>query len=182
MSVSWRRKRRTADEWRKRFTDDEWALIRHVPVDAYLVVATAEGSLDSTAGRTFIGLPELIKNPLHRALAEEITVADSLTNELEFQMQEIGVVSGAERMRTPATAIRLKATKAILKEKLTSADYQGFLASVGVSMYLLATSSGPAHGGSPENISSAKEKALTAFVEFYEIDPLAIHAEQPRWL
>ena len=101
----------TVQVMREKFSDAEWALVRHVPVDAFLMVALSDGDLDKEELASFGGEivhAEGLFNPLHREVALDIR-GGHLEEELKFQLAE-----SASEMTA-----RVGRTKTMLQTKLT---------------------------------------------------------------
>ena len=155
---------------REKFNDEEWALARHVPVDAFFMVALADSDLDEKETASFadeLTHAEGLFDPLHREVAEDLDMArgGQLKQELEFQAGE-----NASEMRA-----RVEKTKVMLKGKLTPDEYQNFIASAVITGMKAARAAG---GGGllprQETVSDEEKNALVAFMTAYELDPSAL--------
>ena len=110
---------------RERFTNEEWALVRHIPVDAFIFVASADNKIDAKEHEEFLWTLEHgaeIPNPLHSEIASDIAAGGQVAITAEQQFIEAESVEDLEA--------RINRSKAILKEKLTRDEYQAFLLSV----------------------------------------------------
>jgi hypothetical protein len=158
---------------RERFTEDEWTLVRHVPADAFLMVAMSDGTMEDEEQAVFaqeLTSAHLLMNPLHREVSEDLDMnrGGHLSEELQFQVAE----TAAEMVP------RIARTKTLLKEKLTEDEYQGFVGSVFVTGLKVARSAGGQKGGifrkETGPISDEEQKALVTFATAYEVDPQAL--------
>lgn len=155
---------------RERFSDEEWALVRHVPVDAFLMVAMVDGRLEEEETDSFadeLTHAEAMVDPLHREVAEDLDMArgGKLGEELAFQAAE-----DAAQMKS-----RIDGTRAMLREKLTADEYNSFVASSMITGMKVARAAG---GGRifhrKEKVSDREKTALAAFAAAYELDPGAL--------
>lgn len=155
---------------RERFSDEEWALARHVPVDAFFMVALSDAKLEEKEIASFadeLTHAEGMIDPLHREVAEDLDMGRGrqLQPELEFQAAE-----NAAQMQ-----VRIANTKTLLREKLTQDEYQSFIASAAITGMKAARATG---GGGlfhrKETVSDEEKTALMAFITTYELDPSAL--------
>lgn len=157
----------TVQVMREKFSDAEWALVRHVPVDAFLMVALSDGELDKEELASFGGeivQAEGLFNPLHREVAEDIR-GGHLEEELKFQLGE-----SASEMTA-----RVGTTKTMLQTKLTHDEYQSFIASVFITGAKVARAAGGGGLlGRKNKVSDKEKKALAAFALVYGLDVKAL--------
>ena len=147
------------EEWRERFSDDEWELVRHVPMDVFYMVAMADAELGAKEAEVLareLATAAELKNPLHRAIALDIGAGDHLSEEVRFEAWQGG----------PDMKERMDRTKALLKDRLTPEEYASFFGSVLVTGIKTAWA-----GTSGQAEMDEKEAmALTAFATEFEID------------
>jgi hypothetical protein len=158
----------TVQTMRAKFSDEEWALVRHVPLDAFLMVALADGTMDPKEAGSFaeeVATAEGLFDPLHREVALDIR-GGHLAEELSFQAQE-----NATEMRA-----RIDRTKTMLQSKLTPDEYQHFIASVFITGTKVARAAGGSSGlfGSKSAVNDMEKTALTAFAIAYGLDLKAL--------
>ncbi len=157
-----------------RFTDEEWALVRHVPFDAFLLAALSDGELDPKEIEPFtdeIANAERLRNPLHREVASDIR-AGHMPEELALQARESA---------TDMTA-RIEKTKTMLQEKLPRDEYQDFIGSCFVTGLKVARAAG-GHSGRfrhKDPVSDEEKAGLAAFAISYGLDPNALEQYQSR--
>lgn len=154
---------------RERFTDEEWALIAHVPFDAFLFGALADGEVEEDEVNAFtetLRRAADLKDPIHREIAL-YWAAEGMAGqgeELAFQLSESG----------SAMQDRMAKTKGVLQEKLTRQEYQGLFQSVWLNAMDVASRSKEKKGHwwnrKEEAISDAEAKALATFAATWEID------------
>ncbi len=160
---------------RERFTDEEWGLVRHVPWDAFILVSLADKNVEEaevTAFTETLDRAVTLTDPLHREIALEWAQGglEAMGDELRFEMTE-----KADAMRT-----RFDRTKAILKDKLTRDEYQGFVLSVTINGLAVAA----AAGGKKKKMFHKEEKpiseeeagAVAAFATMFDVDMAALQA------
>lgn len=159
---------------RERFTDEEWGLVRHVPWDAFILVALADKKVEDAEIAAFtetLDKAVTLTDPLHREIALEWAQSggQAVGEELQFEMTE-----SAAAMRT-----RFDRTKAVLKDKLTRDEYQGFVLSVTINGLAVAAAS---TGGKKKMfhkqkpISEEEATALAAFATAFDVDMAALQA------
>ena len=139
----------------RKFTDEEWALLLFLPVDAYYMVATADGGLDHDVtvmfGKLLDGASMLPNQLLSNLMGD---VASGGLSDL------LKIVSCESQ---PEKSARMDRTKAILKNRLSPEQYQRLLGLVLVMAQQMAkAASGPA--------GSQKRQSLLSFTERYEAD------------
>ena len=138
----------------RQFSDEEWALLLYLPVDAYWLAAATGDGLDRSAtamfGRLLDGAHTL-PNQLLATLAGD--VASSGTAEL---LRILSVESPGAR------ASRMARTKSILRQKLSPAQYQRFLGLLLVMAHQMAKAAGM--------LSDRQQRALCSFADHYELD------------
>lgn len=154
MSRRWLRRRPRAPEvdWRDRFSDEEWAQIRHLPVDVYYLDPLLDAKVDDNHAGWFIeerAPSSMLNDSLHRALVEDLG-PDRLPEEMRFQRRETD-----EEFRP-----RLQRTRELLKDRLTAQELQSFIGSVlitAVKVYGLRMT-GPAQFEAAESSLDAEDE------------------------
>lgn len=137
------------------FTDEEWALLMFLPVDAFWLAAATGDGLDRSATAMF-----------GRLLDGAFTLPNQL---LAILVGDVGSSGQAELLRivsaepAHARSARIQQTKAVLQKKLSPAQYRRFIGLVLVMAYQMAKAAG---GG----LDSRRKHALAAFAGGYEVD------------
>jgi len=151
---------------RERFSDEEWTLVCHVPVDAFMFAALADQKLDEKEIEAFVdtiaNAPTII-DPLHREVALTFATrgAEAIGSELVFEATE----------SLSAMDDRFERTKKLLKDKLTTDEYQSFLGSVVASGVMVAQASGKRHlFRKKKTVSDDEAAALATFAMRWEVD------------
>lgn len=109
----------------ERFDDEEWELLRHLLYSAFSFATMADGKVEPrelAAIADMLNHPETIEDPLHSELARDYQVRGDAGIRTEQAFQ------GTETQ--DAVLARFTRTKAVLKDKLTAAEYEQFLTSV----------------------------------------------------
>jgi hypothetical protein len=154
---------------RERFTDEEWRLVVHIPFDAFIFAAMADGNVEDTEVQAFVETLEkapMIKNDLHREilLHHASSGAVGIGAEITFEMKE----------SVAAMDERFARTKPILKQRLTATEYQEFFRSVFINALAVAGSSREKkkHAWSRKQppISKKESDALAVFAMKWDID------------
>jgi hypothetical protein len=159
---------------KERFTDEEWRLVLHIPFDAFIFAAGADGNVEETEVKAFLQSLEkapMLTNDLHReiALHHAATGTVGIGAEITFEMKESG----------SAMDERFDRTKRILKQRLTPAEYQDFFKSIFLHAIAIAGASHekkrPFHKAPPP-INDKEAKALNLFAMKWDIDTSFIKA------
>jgi len=152
---------------RERFTDDEWALVRHVPFDAFVLAALADKKVEPEEVAAFTKTLEMaptLSDPLHREIAMDWVASgvDAIGEEVGWELRE----SGSDMLE------RNRRTKSMLKDKLTTDEYQSFVLSVTLSgMAVAAASTGKKKiFHKRKAISEEEAGALAAFAAVFDVD------------
>lgn len=148
---------------RERFTDEEWRLVVHVPFDAFIFAAMADGTVEDGEVQAFVDTLQkapMIKNDLHREILLHHAAGGTVGvgAEIAFEMKE----------SVTAMDERFSRTKRILQERLKSSEYQDFFKSV----FLNAVAVAGASTEKKKHVWSRKEPPISK----KESDALAIFA------
>ena len=138
----------------REFSDEDWALLLYLPVDAYWLAAATGDGLDRSATAMFGRLLDgayTLPNQLLATLVGD--VASSGPAEL---LRIVSVESPGAR------ASRMARTKSILRQKLSPAQYQRFLGLLLVLAHQMAKAAGM--------VSDRQQRALLSFASQYEVD------------
>lgn len=141
-----------------RFSSDEWDLLTRLPMVVYGSVASADGIIDDTEVAQLaqdVATWDHLKDEMHREIAAELLDLDS---DAVFEMA-LNVTPG-----------QLEEMKAILRDKLTPDEYQGFMASLFIHGIRIARASGSGRLGLGDPICQDERDALATFVEVFELD------------
>ncbi len=157
---------------RERFTDEEWALIRHVPFDAFVFATLADKDVSEAEIAAFTEMIEkaaTLSDPLHREIAVDWAAAGAtaIGEEFKFELTESG----------SAMAERLERTKPALKDKLTTGEYQSFVRSVTVSCMAIAAASTKKKRmfhKQEKPLSPEEIEAIAAFAVAFDVDLAAL--------
>jgi len=139
---------------KENFTEEEWAMLKALSFIAFGIVASADGKIDDKeAGEMTRRLQtgaQGYKDPLHKELAMDILRSDIPA-----------VIASAKN-------VELSKVRALLQDKLTQDEYQGFLGSIFVDMLAVAGVSGGFLGRG--KIDSKEMTALNSFAALFGID------------
>jgi hypothetical protein len=146
---------------KEKFTSQEWEQLKLLPFQVFVMVAGADSKIDEKEIEQLqadLRTAPFYKDPLHRDL-----FVDILTSDIMALIKKAMDVSGfVER----ATQI-----KGILKAKLSTDEYQRFVASMFVNGIKVANASGGGFLGRGSKISPEEQRALLVFASLYELDP-----------
>lgn len=145
----------------ERFSPDEWELLKSIPMNAFLVIAGADGGLDANEAQTFmaeIGASTFLKDELHRELMAGMN--DGFMS-----------IMAAASEYTPESRERMKA---LLRARLSTDEYQRFFASVFISAIGIARASGGHAAGSAANANREEKEALIAWGVLWDLDPASV--------
>jgi hypothetical protein len=147
-------KKKPADNFRDRFSPDEWSLVMSVPFLFFGMTASADGSIDQAESaelqRRMQGGAIGYKDPLHREVAAQFFSTPVTLDELLRKAN----AAGPEKVRET------------LRKRLTTDEYQGYLGSILIDAMGVAQASG--------GVSDSETTALTALATFFGIDVAGI--------
>jgi len=147
-------KKKPADNFRDRFSPDEWSLVMSVPFLFFGMTASADGSIDQAESaelqRRMQGGAIGYKDPLHREVAAQFFSTPVTLDELLRKAN----AAGPEKVRET------------LRKRLTTDEYQGYLGSILIDSMGVARASG--------GVSDSETTALTALATFFGIDVAGI--------
>jgi uncharacterized membrane protein YebE (DUF533 family) len=147
---------------KERFTPEEWSQLLTVPVQAFIMVAGADGQIDDKETEEFSKRVALggagYRDPLHREVARDLAV-DFATAWDHAVKTDPGTV------------------KAFMRAKLTPVEYQGFLGSVFIDCLAIANATGKKRLFHKKAKIGEEEQALLGLLAtVWEIDPQAIQS------
>ncbi len=141
------------------FSDEEWGLLKHLPFQAFLTVASADGEVDVKEVRTLATQMErasLLIDPLHRELMQELAG--------ENHAKYLSRVSTAELVRTS------EIVRPLLRSRLSEEQYRGFIRSLFVASLKVAKASGGGFLGLRNRVSRGEAAVLATFANLYEVE------------
>jgi len=145
---------------REKFTQKEWELLKLLPFHVFVLVAGADQKIDEAEVAQLnedLRTAPLYKDPLHRELFVDILTSD--INALVKKAMDISkLVERANQMKT------------ILKEKLTSEEYQRFVGSMFINGLKIARASGGGLLGLGDKVSEEEKRALLLFAAMFDLD------------
>jgi hypothetical protein len=144
---------------RNRFSDDEWARLKFLPFQAFILVAAADGKMDDHEVHVLADQIErsaLLIDPLHRALLIE------LADEDQSPYME---AASPEKLRETSEALA-----PLLRSRLSEAEYEGFVRSVFIATVHVARASGGGVLGAGIQVSTEEAAALAAIARLYDVD------------
>ncbi len=153
-----------AEEMRARFADNEWAVIRMLPIQVFGFIAGADGKIDRDEINDLIdqiAAADRLPSPLHRAIMR------SISQEKDFWSVLQHAESYADAME------KSREIKRILKNALTPDEYDAFMRSLFWSALEIAQASGGGPFGLMSPVSKSEQSNLDAFAELYEFEPNA---------
>ena len=152
------------EEMRARFADNEWAVIRTLPIQVFGFIAGADGKIDRDEINDLIDQiaeADRLPSPLHRAIMQ------SISREKDFWSLLQLAESYAETME------KSREIKRILKNALRPDEYEAFMRSLFWSGLEIAQASGGGPFGLMSPVSKSEQSNLDAFAELYEFEPNA---------
>lgn len=145
---------------REKFTQEEWALLKLLPFQVFVLVAGADQQVDKAEMAQLekdLRDAPFYKDPLHREL-----FVDILSSDINALIKEaIDLSKFVER------ANQMKAT---LKEKLTPEEYQRFVGSMFINGLRVARASGGGVLGLGDKVSEEEKLALVTFAATFDLD------------
>lgn len=145
---------------KNRFTKDEWEDLLILPFHLFILVAMADGEIQKEELKEFLDRTTQgalgYKNPLHKEVARGIIDGDAG----EFFKAAAG-----------AKGWDPNAVKAMMKDKLTSDEYQGFIGSMFIDLLNIARAS--KKGGwfrRKKAIAEDEQQRLAAIGLFWDLD------------
>lgn len=154
----------SAEDMRARFADNEWAVIRSLPIQVFGFVAGADGKIDRDEINDLIDQiaeADRLPSPLHRAIMR------SISREKDFWSVLQHAESYAEAME------KSREIKRILRNALSPDEYDAFMRSLFWSGLEIAQASGGGPFGLMSPVSRSEQSKLDAFAELYEFEPNA---------
>ena len=145
-----------------RFDEQEWKLVRHVPVDAFISVAYADGTPEQGELDALFDVmlhANDIADPLLRATIDDLGQSNALLEELQEH-------ASWTKEKVDGWA---QSTKRLLKGKLSPAEYQSFVCSVELVAEKIARGSGKGPG-----TTSPEAGVLKIYIQIWEVDPRAL--------
>ncbi|MBC7265112.1 MAG: hypothetical protein H5T64_12265 [Chloroflexi bacterium] len=145
---------------KEKFSTEEWELLKLLPFQVFALVAGADKKVDqqeiAQLQKDLQDAP-FYKDPLHKELAVDILTSD---------------VSALISKATDASKFvdRANQIKGILKVKLTTEEYQRFVASMFINGLRIARASGGGVLGMGEKVSEEEKVALVMFATLFELD------------
>jgi hypothetical protein len=146
---------------REKFTQEEWELLKLLPFQIFVMVAGADQNIDEkeiTQLHEDLKSAPFYKDPLHRELFVDILTSD-FKGLIQNAMDVSKLVERANQMKTA------------LKQKLTSDEYQRFVASMFINGLKVARASGGGFLGRGDKVSDEEKRALLLFAALFELDP-----------
>ena len=144
------KKKPVSNNFRDRFSQEEWTLVMSVPFLFFGMIASADGTIDQAEAaelqRRMQGGAIGYKDPLHREVASQFFSTPVTLEELLRKANQ----AGPEKVRDT------------LRKRLTDDEYQGYLSSVLIDSMGVAQASG--------GVSDTETTALTALATFFGID------------
>ncbi|HUU60775.1 MAG TPA: hypothetical protein VMX37_00070 [Acidimicrobiia bacterium] len=144
------KKKPVSNNFRDRFSPEEWSLVMSVPFLFFGMIASADGTIDQAEAaelqRRMQGGAIGYKDPLHREVAAQFFSTPVTLEELLRKANQ----AGPEKVRDT------------LRKRLTDDEYQGYLSSVLIDSMGVAQASG--------GVSDTETTALTALATFFGID------------
>jgi len=150
---------------KKRFSEDEWSLLKILPFHLFVMVAGADQKVDKAEGEALMKELKdapIFEDPLHKELFIDILTSDP--NSYIKDGMDLGKL--VERS--------MKA-KEFLSEKLTPDEYQRFVASLFIFGLRIARASGGGFFGRGDRISDEEEVALSAFGTMFDVKNMSRH-------
>ncbi|NNG15791.1 MAG: hypothetical protein HKM89_04860 [Gemmatimonadales bacterium] len=142
---------------KERFEATEWAHLQALPIHLFAAIAIADGEIQKEEIEEFVRRLTIgahgYKDPLHRELARSIVDADILK----------------VLKRKDAGGFKPDKTKQVLKEKLTSEEYQKFVGSLFIDAFNIAAASKTGLFRK-KAISAEEHERLTAIAIFWEVE------------
>ena len=137
------------------FTPEEWQVVRAMPIQAFIVVAGVDGTVDQKETKEFTDRLSRgavgYRDPLHREIAHDLA-----TGGLTDALQAVGTSDPAEARR-------------LLRKHLSGEEYEQFVASVFIDCLAVANASGPRFRRK-KRIGDKEQKALAATAAFWEVN------------
>jgi hypothetical protein len=146
---------------KEKFTQKEWELLKLLPFHVFVMVAGADNEIDDKEIAQLnedLRTAPYYKDPLHREL-----FVDILTSDLNALIRKA--------MDPSKLLERVNEAKAVLKEKLTSHEYQRFVASMYINGLKVARASGGGLLGRGDKVSDEEKLALVTFAAMFDLDP-----------
>ena len=151
-----------AEAARARFPDQEWALVRTLPLQVFGFIAGADGKIDRDETNDLIDQiaeADSLPSPLHRAIMR------SLSTERDFW----SLLQHASNYTVSLEKTR--EIKTLLKNALAPHEYNLFMQSLFWSALEIAQSSGGGPFGITNPVSRAEQEHLQAFTDLYDFEP-----------
>lgn len=144
---------------RNRFTEQEWTDLLILPFHLFTAVALADGEIQKEEMKEFLERTTRgalgYKDQLHKEIARGIIDGD--TGELL-------------KAGTGATGWDPKSVKQMMKEKLTSQEYQGLIGSLFIDLLNIAKASKKKGWFRKKGIEKEEQERLAAIGLFWELD------------
>jgi hypothetical protein len=144
-----------------KFTAEEWATLKLLPLQFVGFVILADGEIDD---EEFSKLNEILRDapfyrdPMHRELMLDLAQDRDLMNHFRESLVRDKIIRSAP------------VAKALLRRKLTNDQYAAFTHSLISTAIEIAQASGVGNAGQGKNISREEELALDTLIALYEID------------
>lgn len=145
---------------KEKFTTEEWELLKLLPFIVFALVAGADKKIDqqeiAQLQKDLQDAP-FYKDPLHKELTVDILTSD---------------ISGLISKATDVSKIVDRSTqmKEILQTKLTTDEYQRFVASMFINGLRIARVSGGGVLGLGDKVGEEEKLALVMFATLFELD------------
>ena len=141
------------------FSDDEWARLKFLPFQAFTLVAGADGDVDHREVGAFMAQIErsaLLLDPLHRELLVDLA--------LEDHSPYMDAASPEGLIETTEVVIPF------LRERLSEAQYKGFVRSLFIASLQVAQVSGGGPLHLDNKVSPKEAEALSVLSRLYDVD------------
>lgn len=145
---------------KERFTAEEWSLLKTLPFHVFILVAGSDKKIDKKEKeqlKQHLESAPYYKDALHREVAVDI-----LSSDMEGLIRQ-----AADFSQFAARASRIKE---FLREKLSSDEYQRFVASLFVDGLKIARASGGGPFGLGDKVSDEEKVALAALATVFDLD------------
>lgn len=146
---------------KERFNAADWETVKVLAFHLFAAIALADGKIQKEEmkefGERLIRGAVAYKDPLHREVAQDLIAAD---------------LSGFAKSIADHGSFDPQAAKQILKDNLTTDEYQGFLGSIFVDLINIAKASTTRKGWFRKKveIDEAEQQRLALIGMFWEID------------
>lgn len=148
---------------KEKFTEDEWKILKILPLIAPVLVAGIDGKID-----------EMEKAEMDKQLKEAVWLKDPLHKELLIDLGRSDLDFVLEDAMSVPRSEFISKVKGILKSKLTTDEYQRFIGSMFISGIKVAKASGGGFLGLGDKMSKDEAKALALFAALFDLDPKSI--------